>query len=176
MHKIKVLNQKGFGHIELVVAVLFVAVFAGVGVRVLTQSNAQTPPIGGSSGTLYCTYVASPSKPVVGKAFKVTVTVKNTGAVSFNASNVAQEYRINGTKGTSTVIGGGLKLSTLASGQSKTISWTETIPKTVKSYSDVTKTLIATPTYSVKSYLVNFGTSPTYGLQSSCSSGITWLL
>ncbi len=42
MSYFKPLRNKGFGHVELVVAILFVVVFAGVGIRVLTASHAAT--------------------------------------------------------------------------------------------------------------------------------------
>jgi hypothetical protein len=91
MRFLKPLNKKGFGHVELIVAILFVGIFSFVGYRVISSSGAD----GG-----YVCYMGPQFTGTDGQLWYQTVFQNRTTAATGSLNDLA----FQGTNGTSSFI------------------------------------------------------------------------
>ncbi len=105
----KLTNQRGFGHVELVLAVAFIAVFAFVGVRVLNQSHAATvgalTSTGCSlrgrvwSGSCTKTCQTNAGSHVVANTYDYCSSAVSTGLSATTCASYGRVYLTNGATG-----------------------------------------------------------------------------
>lgn len=119
-----------------------VLIIGAVGAYVLAQSHAAPAPIGGGgSAHLTCSYSSSPTKPVRGKSFTATVTIKNIGNIAYIDSD-APYYDLSAwpaTHAAGIMFGNTVKIGTISAGATKKLSVTGIVPAT--SQKQVTKSV-----------------------------------
>lgn len=153
MRFIKPLNQRGFGHIELVLAVLFIGLFAFVGVRIVNKSSAAVPPPTGGGTTAPTPRTTPPPSWKTVKSqtgsYKVYLNKYYTATALGTDLEYNIPYRICYT-GKSTGASSVISQNTVAFGSTTTLGTTSKTTCT-KSYTETSKYIgsIFTPTFMV---------------------------